>query len=900
MLARFCCCLLPCCLILFVQTADAAFQTGQSPLAGQSPPGGQSGTLDVLEFETEVRPFLKTFCMECHAGEDAAGERDFEALSGQITDENSLVEMQDILDQLNLGEMPPSEAAQPGNEQRQEITAWLTDRIRQYHEARTSSGGQTVLRRLNSREYRNTIRDLLQLNLTMFDPAVSFPRDQTVEHRDNDGRSLVMSGYLLQQYLEAAERIVDKALHPLQKPVVQTWTFRDDFKQQPEIDQVHRETSRFEHLILYDVIGADKHEGAYAPIHAFAKGVPYDGFYEIEFRAAAVNRLHPYDDDFLGRDSSQPLRLAILAGHADAGPLHKPQPIEPKLTELDLDDDWQTYKVRVWLDAGFTPRFTFVNGLMDVRNLWGNLHRRYPDLLPPLRKKGIVEVRRNAIQHGQLPQIHIDDICIRGPYYDHWPTAAQQTLLGDDWFAVAAGEQVSEQQLRGHLERFATSAFRRPATSEEVDRIVGIMVDRQAAGRTLLQAFGDAVKGALCSPGFIYLEDVPEEQPAGEALPVSAADSSKIAVDVRHTRLSAYSMASRLSYFLWGSMPDQNLLTAAVSGQLETDQQLSAQVHRMLADARSEGFIEGFLDSWLTLRDLGSSPPDRSIFRDYYQYDLRTAMQQETRLFTKYLLDHNLTISNFLDSDFTFVNQALARHYGIDLAVSGLPSDTVPSSTAFGTGQVTAESGRSKLSGDEDFRMVRTGDRRRGGLLGQASVMTVSANGIDTSPVVRGVWLLENILGTPPSPPPPDVEPLDPDVRGATTIRDQLDKHRNVPACYDCHRRIDPLGFALENFDAIGAWRDNYQRGPRIDAAGELPNGKSFGNVVELKEILLQQDQQFALALSSKLLAYATGRTMTPADRPHLDRMVRELQAKDGGFADLVELTVLSVPFRSE
>ena len=959
MLARLSCSLLMVCLVLCVPVADAtsvaadangatrgdeasrdngatrgdeasrADDASRDSDASRAVDAGDGPAVQQSDFATHVLPFLQTYCMDCHAGDDAAGDRNFQALSGQITDENSLVEMQDILDQLNLAEMPPSDAIQPGDAERRTITAWLTERIARYHAQRTSSGGQTVMRRLNSREYHNTIRDLLQLNMTMFDPTSAFPRDQMVEHRDNDGRSLVMSGYLLQQYLTAAERIVEKVMLPLQKPSVQTWTFTDGFKQQPEIDQVHRDTSRFEHLILYDVIGADKHEGAYAAIHAFAKGVPHDGFYEVEFRAAAVNRLHPYDDDFLGRDRNQPLRLAILAGHADAGPLHKPQPVEPKLAQLDLQDGWQTYKVRIWLDAGFTPRFTFVNGLMDARNLWSSLHRRYPDLLPPLKTKGIVEVRRNAIKHGQLPQIHIDDICIRGPFYDAWPTAGQRALLGDDWSDVAAGEELSEQRLREHLQRFASAAFRRPATSDEVDRIFGIMVQRQAAGRTWLQAYGDAVKGVLCSPAVVYLEERPVTVPMTEtaaaaetaavadAVPVAetvlvaetetaagagarAEEASGAADDHHGTRLGAYAVASRLSYFLWGSLPDQDLLNAAAAGQLQTDQQLAAHVRRMLADPKADGFIEGFLDSWLTLRDLGSSPPDRSMFREYYQYDLRTAMQQETRLFTKHVLDQNLSISHFLDSDFTFVNQALARHYGIDLPVSGLPSANVPGSTASGTGQATAESGWSQLSGDEDFRMVSTGDRRRGGLLGQASVMTVSANGIDTSPVVRGVWLLENILGTPPSPPPPDVEPLDPDVRGATTIRDQLDKHRNVPACFDCHRRIDPLGFALENFDAIGAWRDKYKRGPRIDAAGELPNGKSFQNVMELKEILIQQQQQFALALSSKLLAYATGRTMTAADRPHLDRMVRELQAKDGGFADLVELTVLSVPFRSE
>ena len=233
----------------------------------------------------------------------------------------------------------------------------------------------------------------------------------------------------------------------------------------------------------------------------------------------------------------------------------------------------------------------------------------------------------------------------------------------------------------------------------------------------------------------------------------------------------------------------------------------------MLGDPRSAGFIDGFLDSWLALRDLGSMPPDRGKFEDYYRYDLQASMRQETRLFTRHLLDNNLSIANFLDSDFTFVDEPLARHYGL----------TPPP----GPG----------------FAKVHLSDRRRGGLLGQASVLTVTANGIDTSPVVRGIWLLENILGTPPSPPPPDVEPLDPDVRGATTIREQLEKHRSIATCYECHRKIDPPGFALENFDAIGAWRDRYDpagdgKARPIDPAGQLPDGRAFADVAGLKTLL--------------------------------------------------------------
>lgn len=291
----------------------------------------------------------------------------------------------------------------------------------------------------------------------------------------------------------------------------------------------------------------------------------------------------------------------------------------------------------------------------------------------------------------------------------------------------------------------------------------------------------------------------------------------------------------------------------------------------MLDSPKSSEFVNGFLGSWLTLRDLGASPPDRRKFRNYYQYDLRQAMQTESKLFAQHLIDENLSVLNFLDSDFTFVNKRLADHYGLN----------------------------AKFKHWYEFRKVSLNDPRRGGLLGQGSVLTVSANGIDTSPVVRGVWILENLLGTPPSPPPPDVEPLDPDVRGAKTIRDQLQKHRDNPACYDCHRKIDPLGFALENYDPIGTWRTTYGKGKTIDASSELSNGEPFEDVVGLKKLLVQQPDTFLRGLVSKLLAYSTGREIQPSDRPAIDQIIRDLEASDYGFRDLIVAIAMSEPFLS-
>lgn len=294
---------------------------------------------------------------------------------------------------------------------------------------------------------------------------------------------------------------------------------------------------------------------------------------------------------------------------------------------------------------------------------------------------------------------------------------------------------------------------------------------------------------------------------------------------------------------------------------------LRAQASRMLTDDRSRSFIDGLLDGWLGLRELGASPPDRRLFPEYYRYDLGKSMRTETRMFARHVLEQNLDVGVFLDSDFAFVDRPLAKLYG-------LPDPLEPG-----------------------FHRVRLDDDRRGGLLGQASVLTVTANGVDTSPVTRGVWVLDHILGTPPSPPPPNVKPLDPDVRGAQTIRDQLRKHRDAPNCATCHRKIDPLGFALENYDAIGKWRTHYKQDTPVDASGELPDGQRFADIGGLRQLLWKRRVDFARALAGKVLEYSLGRPLTAAGRPDVDAIVAEATRQGHGFRDLVLAVVQSDAF---
>jgi len=402
------------------------------------------------------------------------------------------------------------------------------------------------------------------------------------------------------------------------------------------------------------------------------------------------------------------------------------------------------------------------------------------------------------------------------------------------------------------LKPFLFRAFRRPPLDSEVARYEAFFQSRLAAGESEEIAFLTTCKAILCSPNFLYVET-----------PVDAdADADQ-----------SFRLASRLSYFLWSSMPDDQLLRAAASGSLNERETMLAQTRRMLRDGRAEAFIENFTNSWLHLNELGSMPPDAQKFAAYYDRQLEPLMRRETQMFFAEVLHKNLSIEHFIDSDFTFANRYLASHYG-------LPT----------------------IEGDDFRRISLPTNSLRGGLLGHASVLTATSNGVESSPVTRGIWVLENILGSPPPPPPPDVEPLEPDIRGATTIRQQLAKHRNVATCAECHRKIDPIGFALESFDPIGSYRHEYRDSTGkpvgvVDTSGTLPTGESFGDIGELKQLLLKQKDQFSHCLTEKMLTYALGREIGFQDRPAIDSIVRELSARGDGLNDLVELIVTSEVF---
>ena len=404
--------------------------------------------------------------------------------------------------------------------------------------------------------------------------------------------------------------------------------------------------------------------------------------------------------------------------------------------------------------------------------------------------------------------------------------------------------------LREILDRLATRAYRRPATAEDVTRLMRMVEVAKRDGERVEDGLRLALQAILISPHFLFRVELDPANSNGTHF------------------LDDYELASRLSYFLWSSMPDDELFDAVKTGKLRAPGGVEAQAARMLRDPRSHALTKHFAGQWLQLRNLKNIAPDKGMFPAFDE-PLRAAMRQETERYFESIVKEDRSILEFLDSDYTFVNDRLAKHYG-------LPE-----------------------SGNGDFRRVKLPDGRRGGLMGQASILSVTSNPTRTSPVKRGKWVLEQLLGTPPPPPPPGVPDLK-DEHGAQltgTLRQRMEQHRANPNCATCHAKMDPLGFGLENFDAVGAWREKDGPFP-IDPSGKLPNGRAFDGPKGLREILRGKDKEFTRCLSEKLLTYALGRGLEEPDRCAVDKIAEGVATDGHKFSRLVAEIVRSDPFR--
>jgi mono/diheme cytochrome c family protein len=467
------------------------------------------------------------------------------------------------------------------------------------------------------------------------------------------------------------------------------------------------------------------------------------------------------------------------------------------------------------------------------------------------------------------PGLAVQWVEVEGPLHDTWPPASHRRIFGDlpqapllnDRNRVEVVSKDPDTDAERILRAFARRAFRRAVTDDDVQPFLTLVKTKLAEKYSFERAVRVGLLAVLVSPDFLFLRERPG-------------------------KVDDFALASRLSYFLWSTMPDEELLTLAELKKLTQPETLRKQVERMLRDPKSAAFTETFVDQWLGLRDIDFTEPSHILYPEFDQM-LREAMVKETHLFFDEVLRSNLSLTNFVASDFTILNGRLARHYGI-----------------------------AGVDGGEFRKVALPPESHRGGVLTMASVLKVTANGTTTSPVIRGAWVLDRILGTPPPRPPADVPAIDPDIRGATTIREQLAKHRQVSSCATCHAKIDPPGFALESFDVIGGWRENYRttgrgeavtvdgrrmpyhKGPKVDPADVLSDGQHFANMDELKRLLLKDQDQLARALAEKLLIHATGAAPTTADKTEIDAIVGKIREKNYGLRTLVHEIVQSKPFQ--
>jgi hypothetical protein len=820
-----------------------------------------------------VRQFIRAYCIKCHGPDEDKSDRTFHKLAQRkndqwvvnLADPKKTDLLHDVLDQLNLGDMPPKkkDVKQPKPVEVRQTIAWLTKAL--LDAERDKGPKETVLRRLNRREFGNSIRDLLGLENLPFDLTANFPDDEEVHGFTNIGDALNLSDRHLDAYLGAADRYLRMAFRFDEPEKARTtviephrWGYPDRVKTTPWMYRIHQKNKYLDFAAGKKQLSEHFDLGTFPHgWYSHTGGIKTPGYYKIMLTAEAVRRLtHPYDPKMIPTDLSQPMQLSIFVSRGKKGMASDSLKSRSKIGLWDLRDHQpKKYEVAAWLDKGDAPFLNWDNGPGPSDYWMRDICKKYHTDIEFRGKQGshAWHVVGKDLVPGRIvsdvwkgPVVRIHDFRIYGPISYTYQTKAQQVFLDGK-------RDLSKIDLATAFSRFARRAFRRPLSKPEIEPYLEIERHaRQKLGRTRENAFFLALKAMLVSPDFLYLK---EEKSADN-------------------RLTSFELANRLSYFLWSSLPDHELFQLAKEGKLKDRAILKNQVIRLLEDPRSQDFVEGFSEAWLRLDKLGSMPPDSLKFHEYYRYGLEDAMLEETHRFISHALSKNVPLTDFIHSDYGFLNQDLARHYGIK-GVEGV-----------------------------HFRKVSFPKNGiRGGLLGQASILTLTANGIDTSPVVRGIWVLESLLGTPPAPPPPDVEPIDPDVRGAKSMKQLLEKHRSVEACADCHAKIDPFGFPLEFFDPIGGYRPTYYRSRYwrrsqlttvffpsfpIDGSASLPTGERFDDPMSLKKALLGKSDLLAKNLVKKLLTYGAGRPMNLRDEGEIQKIATISNRPGSGFRDLI------------
>ena len=788
-----------------------------------------------VDFEKRVRPILEKHCFACHGPDKQKNDIRFDTLSTDLINDRPAAETwHDTLDVLNFDEMPPEDEPRLSDDERRALIGWLNQEIEAVVEATRSTGGRPIVRRLNRIEYQNTMTDLLGIET---DYAANLPPEGLSEDGfKNNGASLQMSAMQLEYYLEAARMAMGKVIVTDEKPEV----FRH------VIEKSNGDAGRSGR--------GREYSNTLSRTSLFLGKIPEDyhefGDFLVRVRAKANLR----------EGQGYPRMEVALGYRVDT------QMPERVVEEIEITSERiQTYEFRGRIEDYPLPsrvQSKFPGLLIRVSNAYDDgspLPKQKTVVVAPAEGKKKARTKKVWPEEPHLPTIEIESVEFVGPVFESWPPRHHTDIL----FPSQKRETDERDYAAQVLSRFMQRAFRRPIEAEEVDSYLDLFDQVRASAPSFEEAIREPLAMVLISPDFLYLVE-----PGGE----------------EKRPLDDWEIASRLSYFLWGTMPDEKLFTAAEKGQLGKKTSLKRMVTGMLKDERSWNFVDQFVDQWLDVGAVDRVAVNPEFYPDWDD-DLKPSLRGETKHFFAEVLHERMSALNFLDSDFAMVNRPLALHYGLEQSPRGMAFERV------------------SLPESSD----------RGGLLTQASVLQGHSTGEDSHPVLRAVWLRERLLDDPPANPPPNVPGLeseDPEF-AKLPVREQLEIHRKQAACNDCHRSIDPWGIAMEGFGADGLPRTEIpRRDPKkkdkmfrqpVVTETTLPGGAEVDGMEGLKSYLLEEKkEQFARALVTKLLTYALGRSLELTDEEAIDQLTADFIQNDFQLHRLVQEVASSNAFLSK
>lgn len=822
--------------------------------------------IDVANMEAwpKVEQVLATYCYDCHDNDTQKGKLNLESLKKDFLDGQSAGTWIEVMDNINASEMPPEDKKQPTAGERAFVADWIAQELRHARKQANSTGGRALLRRLTRPEYENTVKDLLGV---VFEPKQNpltlLPPDGSMDGFDKVSQGLVLDPSLMETYFEVAKIVADRAIQ-LGDPPVPTIRSRletEEYETGLTPRSIHSQLSRTKTLSPdgTGVITVQDNFRTFGQLkHPYNDQlIPVSGKYAIRFRAGTDQG-----------NSDKPVLIELSRGGTGAiyygtipGTLEEPSEHEV-IMELDAKGGSE-----MSVNLVEKPE---IGGLNRYER---NFDREANQLSSggKMKEAGFIKARLNAeglygmgradlnmLDLSKHPKLYLDYIELEGPLYDQWPPKSVSMIL-----PRGLNESLeTPEYLREIIANLLPKAYRRHVSAQEIDLIYKVGLSEGSADKSFESALKASIITMLCSPSFLYIVEP--------------------AQDTQKRKLTQFELASRLSYFLWSTMPDMDLFRDADARKLTTT--LEAHISRMMKNPKAEALVDGFAKQWLKAGEFNRFAPDRNSYRRFYENQFKGInedLNEEPIAFFREIVKTGGDLRDFLSCDWTMANERLAKWYGL------------PEGSA---------------KGEEFVKVALPADSPRGGLLGMGAIHKWGSDGSRTKPVDRGKYVLEVLFNDPPNPPPPNVGEVEPNVQGENlTVRERLEAHREIESCANCHSRLDPYGLAMENFNVAGMWRD-YQDGEnrywgqsektRIKAVGYLPNGAAFASFQEYKAALRAMETRFFLGFSEKLFTYAFSRAPEPVDRGLIDEMVEALQKSNGKFESAVRTIVLSETFQ--